>query len=224
MTTKIVTLVLLAFFNLTSCKQNTEKQTGGKENSTLPANEEIFSLYKRTDNIIYVARALATGNEKFDLLLYELNISIPEGARQTFTSVQQLTKQELDSKKVDLQINYNWTPFKEKEVLFVQIQPVGFRDEKQLLDKRQEVEDLLSKALENKELGEWFAGDIGPGGGNILYTIKDIDKSMQIILEVLQQNKLDKNVLIGRRVLVDQDDWFYEVIYPPKFTGEFNTM
>jgi hypothetical protein len=108
--------------------------------------------------------------------------------------------------------------------LFVQIQPAGFRDEKQLLDKRQEVEDLLSKALENKELGKWFAGDIGPGGGNMLYTVKDIDKSMQIILEVLQQNKLDKNVLIDRRVLVDQDDWFYEVIYSTKFSGDFNTM
>jgi hypothetical protein len=59
----------------------------------LPADKEVFSLYKRTDSIIYVARALATGNDKFDLLSYELNISIPEDARQTFTSVQQLTKQ-----------------------------------------------------------------------------------------------------------------------------------
>jgi hypothetical protein len=224
MTFKTFTLGLLTFLGLTSCNQNSKKQTNGQTNSTLLADKEIFSLYKKTDSIIYVARALTTGNDKFDLHLYELNISTPEGAKQTFASVQQLTQQELDNKKTELQSNYNWTPFNGNEVLFVQIQPTGFKDEMQLLDKRQEIEDKLSKALENKKLGEWFAGDLGPGGGNMLYTVTDIDKSLQIILEVLQQNKLDKNVLIGRRVLVDKEDWFYEVIYPTKYSGDFNTM
>jgi len=221
---KTFTLALLTFLGLSSCNQNSDKQTDGQTNSTLRADKEIFSLYKKTGSIISVARALTTGNDKYDLHLYELNISTPEGAKQTFTSVQQLTKQELHSKKTKLQSNYNWMPFKGNEVLFVQIQPTGFKDEMQLLDKRQEIEDKLSKALENKKLGEWFAGDLGPGGGNMLYTVTDIDKSMQIILDVLQQNKLDKNVSIGRRVMIDTNDWFYEVIYPTKYSGDFNTM
>ena len=221
---KIFTLGLLTFLGLTSCNQNSNKQTDGQTNSTLLADKEIFSLYEKTDSIIYVARALTTGNDKFYLYLYELNISTPEGAKQTFDLVQQLTQQELDNRKTELQSKYNWIPFKGNEVLFVQIRPTGFKDEMELLDKRQEIEDKLSKALENKKLGEWFAGDLGPGGGNMLYTVTDIDKSLQIILDVLQQNKLDKNVLIGRRVLVEKDDWFYEVIYPIEYSGDFNTM
>jgi len=221
---KTFTLGLLTFLGLTSCNQNSNKQTDGQTNSTLLADKEIFSLYEKTDSIIYVARALTTGNDKFYLYLYELNISTPEGAKQTFDLVQQLTQQELDNRKTELQSKYNWIPFKGNEVLFVQIRPTGFKDEMELLDKRQEIEDKLSKALENKKLGEWFAGDLGPGGGNMLYTVTDIDKSLQIVLDVLQQNKLDKNVLIGRRVLVEKDDWFYEVIYPKEYSGDFNTM
>jgi len=221
---KTFTLGLLTFLGLTSCNQNSNKQTDGQTNSTLLADKEIFSLYEKTDSIIYVARALTTGNDKFYLYLYELNISTPEGAKQTFDLVQQLTQQELDNRKTELQSKYNWIPFKGNEVLFVQIRPTGFKDEMELLDKRQEIEDKLSKALENKKLGEWFAGDLGPGGGNMLYTVTDIDKSLQIILDVLQRNKLDKNVLIGRRVLVEKDDWFYEVIYPIEYSGDFNTM
>ena len=224
MTFKVFTLGLLTFVGLTSCNQNSNKQIDEQTKSTLVADKEIFSLYKKSDSIINVARALKNGNGKFDLHLYELNISTPESAKQTFTSLQQLTKQQLDNKKTELLRTYNWTTFKGNEVLFVQIQPTGFKDEMQLLDKRQEIEDKLSKALENKKLGEWFAGDLGPGGGNMLYIVTDIDKSLQVVREVLQQNNLDKNVLIGRRVLVDNDDWFYEVIYPTKYSGEFNTM
>lgn len=221
---KTFTLGLLTFLSLTGCNQNSDKQTEGQTKLTLLADKEIFSLYKKTDSIVYVARALTTGNNKFDFHLYEINISTPEGTKQNFTSVQQLTQQELNNKKTELQSNYNWTPFKGNEVLFVQIQSTGFKDETQLLDKRQEIEDKLSKALENKKLGEWFAGDLGPGGGNMLYTVTDVEKSLQVVLEVLQQNELDKNVLIGRRVWVDKDDWFYEVIYPSKYLGNFNTM
>jgi len=224
MTIKTLILGLLSILGLTSCNQHSNKQTDKPVSTTLLADREIFSLYKKTDSVIYVGRALTTDDVSFDLHLYEINISSPEAAKQTFVSVQQFTKQELDNKKAELQSNYAWTPFKGKDVLFVQIQPTGFKDEMQLLVKRQEIEDKLSKALENRNLGEWVAGDIGPGGGNMLYTVMEIDKSMQIILEVLLQNKLDESILIGRRVLVDQDNWFYEVIYPTKYTGDFNTM
>jgi len=221
---KKFTLGLLTFLGLSSCNQNSGKQTDGQTNLTLLANKEIFSLYNKTDSIIYIVKAMSSGGDKFDFYSYELNISAPESTKQTFISVQQLTKQELNSKKNDLHNQYNWIPFKGDEVLFVQIQPTGFKDEMQLLDKRQEIEDKLSKVLESRKLGEWFAGDLGPGGGNMLYTVTDIDKSLQVVLEVLQQNKLDKSVLIGKRILVAKDDWFYEVIYPIKYSGNFKTM
>ena len=213
---------IMTFLCLVSWGQN--KPTGGHKNETLLVDNEVFSLYKKTDNVINIARALTTGKDKVDIYLYALNISTPEGAKQTFTSVQTTTRQQINTRKNELLRNYNWKPFKGKEILFVQIQPTGFEDEMQLLDKRQEIEDKLSQALEPKKLGEWFAGDLGPGGGNMLYTVTDVNKSIKVILQVLQDNNLYKNVLIGRRVLLDKDDWFYEVIYPTKYSGDFNTM
>ena len=58
----------------------------------------------------------------------------------------------------------------------------------------------------------------------MLFTVEDFDKSMDLILEVLRQNELDDKVRIGRRVRIDKNDWFYEVIHPKKYSGDFNTM
>jgi len=224
MTFKELTLRLLILFGLTGCNQTSDKQTGGKTGNVLLAGKEVFSLYKKVDTLIYVARALKTSSDTVDLHLYEVNTSIAEGATQKFVSVAHLTPQQLDSRKSELQSEYTWTPSKGNEILFVQIQPTNFKDEMQLLDKRQEIETITSKALQDKKLGEWFAGDLGPGGGNILYRVNDINRSIEIILNILQQNRLETNVLIGRRVLIDKVDWFYEVIYPTKYSGNFNTM
>lgn len=224
MTFKAFTLRFLIFFGLTGCNQTLDKQAGEQTAIVSLTDKEVFSLYKKVDSVIYVARALETDSDFVDLHLYEVNISIAEGAKQRFASVEHLTRQQLESRKNKLQSAYTWTPLKGDDVLFVQIQPTGFKDEMQLMDKRQEIETLTSKALQDKKLGEWFAGDLGPGGGNILYRVSDINRSIEIILNVLQQYELEHDVLIGRRVLVDKADWFYEVIYPTKYSGDFNTM
>lgn len=92
------------------------------------------------------------------------------------------------------------------------------------MSKRQEVEDKLNSVFEREKLGEWFAGDMGPGGGNILYSVYQVDSAMQAILGVLRQFKVEGITLIGRRVLLSDQDWFYEVIYPTNYSGDFNTM
>ena len=211
---------LLTLLGLAGCNQTVKNQADVLAFS----DKEVFTLYSKPDSSVRVARVLTTDNKTFNLLLYELIISTPEGAKQKFISSEQLTQQQLDTKKTELQSNYNWSPFRGNDVLFVQIQPTSFKNEMELLDKRQEIETKLSDALEKKNLGEWFAGDVGPGGGNMLYTINNIEQALQTTLVLLQQNRLDKNVLIGRRVKVNNDDWFYEVIYPPKYSGNFNTM
>ena len=93
-----------------------------------------------------------------------------------------------------------------------------------VMRKRQDVEDKINSIFESEKLGEWFAGDMGPGGGNILYDVYQVDDAMQAILGVLKQSKLEGSTLIGRRVLLSDQDWFYEVIYPSNYTGGFNTM
>jgi hypothetical protein len=224
MTAKIFAAGLLLYLGLTSCNQASNKQQSMKTKAALLVNKEAFTLYKKTDSVIYVVRALAVTSDTFDLHLYHINISKPENAQQLFASVQRLTKQEIDKKKAELETSYTWAPFKNEEILFVQIQPSGSKDEMQLLDKRQEVEDKLREALENNNLGKWIAGDLGPGGANMLFTVSDVNKSLQTVMSVLQENDLEKNVLIGRRVSLDKADWFYEVIYPVSYSGHFNTM
>ena len=188
------------------------------------AEKEVFTLYRKTENVFHIARALTTNTDSFDLHLYDVDSSKPEEAKQTFVSAEHLTQQQLADRKTKLETSYNWTPFKNYEVLFVQIQPKGFKDEIELLDKRQSVEIQLSDVLESTQLGEWLASDIGPGGGNILYKVKDSGRALETVLTVMKQHNLDKSVLVGRRVFVADSDWFYEVIYPAKFTGSFNTM
>ena len=211
---------LLALLGLAGCNQTANNQA---DEQAFP-DKEIFTLYNKADSLVRVARVLTLDSKTFDLQVYEVDITTPEGAKQKFISAEQLTQQQLDNKKAELQNTYNWTPFKGQDVLFVQIQMPGFKNEMELLDKRQETESKLGEALERKNLGEWTAGDLGPGGGNMLFDVSNVEQSLQTILQVLQQNKLDKNVLIGRRVLVADGDWFYEVIYPTKYSGNFNTM
>jgi hypothetical protein len=213
-------LGLLALLGLTSCNQN---PTNMKDEQVYK-DKEVFTLYDKTDSIVHTARVLTTDNINFDLLQYDIDISTPEDAKQKNISIEHLDQQKLDSAKTELQKTYNWTPFKGNNVLFIQIQPKGFKTETELLDKRQDIEDKLNSALDSKKLGEWFAGDIGPGGGNILFVITDVERALQTIMMVLKQNNLDKNVLIGRRVRTNNADWFYEVIYPTNYSGDFNTM
>lgn len=224
MRSKAFTTALLSIFGFSSCNLPSDKNSDIKAKPTFMVQKEVFSLYRKIDSIIYVARALTINPDTVDLHLYTINVSAPEAAIQTPISTKQLRKQEISNIKTELQAYYNWIPVKGNEVLFVQIQPSGFKDEMQMLNKRQEIENKLSEALENKNLGQWFAGDLGPGGANILYTIVDIDKSLQVVLRVLHDNDLEKQVLIGRRVLVSKEDWFYEVIYPANYSGQFNTM
>ncbi len=191
---------------------------------TEPTGKEVFTIYRKTENVFHIARAITTTSDNFDLHLYEVNTSRPEAAEQTFVSVEHLSQQQLTIRKNELRVVYNWTRFRSYEVLFVQIQPTDVKNEIELLDKSHKIETELNNALESKKLGEWLASDVGPGGGNILYKVIDVDRSLETVLAVCRQNKLDEDVLIGRRVFVTEDDWFYEVIYPTNFTGIFNTM
>jgi len=58
----------------------------------------------------------------------------------------------------------------------------------------------------------------------MLYETSDIDNAIPTIIEVLNKAGFDKKTTIGRRVNIDGDDWFYEVLYPTNFNGVFLTM
>lgn len=153
MNSKALTTALLSIFGFSSCNLTSDKHTDIKAKPAFMVQKEVFRLYRKTDSIIYVARALTVNPDTVDLHLYTINVTAPEAAIQTPTSSKQVRKQEISNIKTEMQVYYNWKPFNKKDVLFIQIQPSGFKDEMQLLNKRQEIEDKLNEALENKKLG-----------------------------------------------------------------------
>lgn len=127
-------------------------------------------------------------------------------------------------KKMTPQDSTKWTPEQETPVLFVQIQPSAFKDELAALDLRQKIEGIIDERLQAANMGEWFAGDIGPGGANMLFEVQNVAEGMKIIMTVLKEQKLESVTVIGHRIYTAPDDWDYKIIYPENYTGTFNTM
>lgn len=114
----------------------------------------------------------------------------------------------------------------EKDVMFIQIVPdsaMGNFEAFGFLNLRQEIEERIDQRLKDENLGEWFAGDMG-AGGNMLFFINDWNKATEVVLEILEQEKLIHHVLIAKRIMVAQDDWSYEIVYPLGYEGVFNQM
>jgi hypothetical protein len=114
----------------------------------------------------------------------------------------------------------------EKDVMFIQIIPdstMGTFDALGFLNFRQEIEGEIDEALQSKNLGEWFAGDMG-AGANMLFFITDWDKANELVMEILKQENLLDHVLITKRIGTSEADWNYEIIYPLEYEGIFNQM
>lgn len=114
----------------------------------------------------------------------------------------------------------------EKDVMFIQIIPdstMGTFDVLRFLNFRQKIEEQIDEALKRKNLGEWFAGDMGVGA-NMLFFITDWDKANEAVMEILKQENLLDHVLITKRIGTSEDDWNYEVVYPLEYEGIFNQM
>lgn len=188
----------------------------------MQADKEQWTLYSKSDKLYHVKR-LVSANGNYNLLTYDINTSQPEEAHQTFISRQIVNVSELNKIKSD-NASFNWAPFKGKPVLFVQMQYTHFKDQMVALNKRQEIEQHINEKLQSQALGQWIAGDIGPGGANMIFEVQDIEGAKAIILSILTREGLNKAALIGRRVNTSAEDWFYEVVYPLDYNGEFLTM
>ena len=91
------------------------------------------------------------------------------------------------------------------------------------LNLRQKIEDQIDEQLQTKNLGEWFAGDLG-AGANMLFFIDDWEKSMRTVIEILREENLLDHVLIAKRIMTSAEDWSYEIVYPIEYEGAFNQM
>lgn len=114
----------------------------------------------------------------------------------------------------------------DKDVMFIQIIPdstMGTFEVLRFLNFRQKIEEQIDEALQSKNLGEWFAGDMG-AGANMLFFITDWDKANEAVMEILKQESLLDHVLVTKRIGTSEEDWNYEVVYPLEYEGIFNQM
>jgi len=191
-------------------------------NTPMQPDQELWTLYAKSDTVYHVKR-LVSNDTSYYLLTYEVNASLPEQAHQTFIDKQPVNPNEVDKIKAH-NSSFNWKPFQAIPVLFVQLQYSIFKDQMAALNKRQQLEQLIDEELRAKSMGHWIAGDIGPGGANMLFEVQSVEKAIGTILAILTRQGLDKATLVGRRVNVTADDWFYEVVYPSTYNGVFITM
>jgi hypothetical protein len=182
---------------------------------------EVWTVYSKK-GVIYSIKRLLKVDAGYLLLSYDIDASKPEQATQTLNS-RQASKTALDVKTF-LDNGYDWQPFKETPLLFVQIEGKAFKDDMAELRMRQEIEPNLKDTLESNGFGTWVAGDFGAGGINMLFEVNNVERAIPVIHQVLLHYKLAGHAVIGRRIYTSANDWYYEVLYPIGFTGDFLTM
>lgn len=197
-------------------------RTPNKSVNILNDGSAPFTIYKKKDKLIDVI-SVVSNLQDYIVRYYQIDISEAEASKQSFVKEVTVNKNGLEQLKPELS-DHNWIPYDGENVLFIQIAPKAHEDELTLLDKKGEIEEEIASELEKEQLGEWIASDIGPGGANILFTVHDIELALSTVLPLLAARHLAKSTIIARRVMTKQDDWFYEVLYPAHFTGQFNTM
>lgn len=111
-------------------------------------------------------------------------------------------------------------------ILFVQIAPDSAMSELQyfgFLNLRQRMEDKIHTSLQVENIGEWIGGDMG-AGANMLFSVNDWDAAQAKVLAILTEEQLRDHVLIAKRIMISEDDFWYEVTYPVTYQGVFNSM
>ena len=63
--------------------------------------------------------------------------------------------------------------------------------------------------------------DFDKGVGIAEYFSKDFDVAFQTIFSLLEEEGMIKDVLLGKRVYMDGDDYNIEILYPLKYEGTF---
>lgn len=188
----------------------------------------LKSFYKNEDDTVKFQRILSNGT---DLILQTGQIFIGEYAL-THQRLRNVGRFNYDLKIVDSLTNvllnegHKLKLGEERDVMFIQIIPdstMGNIESLGFLNLRQDIEGRIDERLKSKNLGEWFAGDMG-AGGNMLFFIDDWDNASETVNELLREENLIDHVLIAKRINTKTDDWNYEIVYPLEYEGIFNQM
>jgi hypothetical protein len=221
---KILTFIFIVV--LLGCSyQPKEKRLSQFKNND---SQIIESFYKIQNDTIEFIRLLT---DKDVLIIKEGQIRFGEYAL-TYQEFKRTIKIAKNSENVDsLLTHYENDGLvtkigNERDVMFIQIVPdstMGNLEALGFLNLRQEVEGQIDEALRAKDLGEWFAGDMG-AGGNMLFFIDNWKQSIEVVKTELEKENLLDHVLIAKRITISPEDWNYEIVYPVEYEGVFNQM
>lgn len=113
----------------------------------------------------------------------------------------------------------------EKHVLFVQWQYPQEVDFFDAMDVRHKLENKIDNALRSEGVGEWLYGDMGPGGANMGYGVfKNQSRAIEIILQILAIEKIEKNTVIATDLDYVDNKWAYKILYPSNYNKELNPL
>ncbi|GLB48738.1 hypothetical protein Y10_11060 [Neptunitalea sp. Y10] len=215
---KNIGIILITIFALSCNNQTNHKPTEKVDIKYVSSN------YKNeTEGIIEFSR-IVKDNSNLNLIEGEISFDENYNTLQKITNKRIVSESELDSIKSSLKIKGYRKSFDNiGKIIFVQMQPKNEND-LQVLDLRHSIEEKIHEKLNSNGLGEWIAGDLGPGGANMLFEVTEWEKSIQLIMDILNQESLLDKSLIMKRLNTAEDDWNYEIIYPIDYNGVFNQM
>ena len=215
---KNIGIILLTFL-LLNCNSQTNKKPTEKVEI-----EYISSNYKNeTEDKIEFSR-IVKDSSTLNLIEGEIRFDENYNTLQTINNKRTISESEIDS----INSNLKGKGYRDNfdnigKIIFVQMQPKNENDF-QVLDLRHKMEEKIHEELKSNGIGEWVAGDLGPGGANMLFEVTEWKKSIPMIMNILNQEGLLKNSLIMKRLNTAKDDWNYEIIYPIDYNGVFNQM
>ncbi|KAB1158822.1 hypothetical protein F7018_06870 [Tenacibaculum aiptasiae] len=216
---KNIGIILLIFSLFLNCKSKTSIKTIEKVDI-----EYISSNYKNeTEDKIEFSR-IVKDSTTLNLIEGEIRFDDNYNTLQTIKNKKAITESEIDSINSNLKEKGYRDNFDDiGKIIFVQMRPKN-KNDFHVLDLRHKMEEKIHEELKSNGIGKWVAGDLGPGGANMLFEVTEWEKSIPMIINILNQENLLKNSLITKRLNTAKDDWNYEIIYPIDYDGVFNQM
>jgi hypothetical protein len=194
-----------------------------------PVPRELAVYYEQAGDTLHVARLLETSQR---IELHRATLIEGHALAQRAVPVLRVPVDSVAVVRRRLAAHYHWQPYASPDpaLLFVQVDPAAEHQKETafsliaVMNERGTLEDAIGEELEQRNLGHWAAGDLGPGGMNMLYEVSSSAAALPVVVRRLEEHQAQGRARIARRLMTAADDWRYEVVYPVDYTGEFNSL
>jgi hypothetical protein len=222
---KTLYCILILMTGVIACKNGKTETTQADDEpkASTQVEKEVDVFYNKKDSLMYVKRYVTNGNT-YSQLSYVIDLG-PFMYHKNLGKIDYPDEEAFKKSKLELS-DYNWKPKKGEQVLVVQVKHHAFKTDSAEIAAGEEIKNKVNERLRDKGAGMGGTYDKGDDGLNITFIVEDIDESLKIIMDVLEdvigRYSLDVKTAIARKVLISDDKWFFEVLYPQQFTSFFS--